>query len=360
MLTPSGAVQPDRYHELVATRAATPFAVQPQGAWGLEIAGYLYLGGLGAGAFAMAVIFDWLGFGLAPRLGEFLWEAPWDWTKLLFLWGPVITGVGASLLILHLGKNRSRFFTAGANPRTSWMARGFAILLTFILSACALALVALLAPEAREANLGVWRAFESVAVLAALGTAAYTGVLLRSMSFIPAWSTRWLPLLFLASALSTGSMGNLVLVSVLEALGGKPPDARFLEALLVVEPVVILLEGAVLVALILRLRRGNPAAFTSADMLLHGRWRFPFWAGVVGAALVVPFALDLVDLFVGSKPVALLGAVSVLLGGFILRLAVLGVGVKEVPPLYRLGLWRDTHPQAELKSAAEVSTRLAC
>ena len=311
----------------------SPRGGEPQTAWELLIAGYLYLGGLGAGAFVAVTVAAWLGLALAPAPVTYLPGAGWDWAQLFVLWGPFATALGAALLVFHLGRNRWRFWSAGLNPRTSWMARGFSILLAFIVLGAAVALVSVVFPEWPDRAPAAWRTLEAVTVAAALGTAAYTGVLLRSMKFIPAWRSALLPYLFLASALSTGAMG-VVLGAV--AYGVVVDDAasarELVRGLESAEPFVLAAEAAVLTAYVLRLRRGGPAAVLSAKLLLTGRRRAGFWGGIVGLALALPFVLVLVNTALESGVVAVAAALSVLTGGFLLRCGVLAVGRHGASP----------------------------
>lgn len=338
----SGGVEP--YRELMARVAVTGEIRQPRDEWGLAIAAYLYLGGLGAGAFAVGVVLDWLGFGLPAVYATPFASWTWDWSKTLMLAAPLVAAAGASLLIFDLGRNWYLFFTAGRNPRTSWMARGFSILLAFILTACLVGAVSLFAPEWRSSGLAFWRVVEALALAAALGTAGYTGILLRSMKYVPAWNISLLPLLFSASALSTGSMAVLLAAVIAGAFGVEAAAVEMVVRSLEAFELVLIAVEAVLLGLYVRsLVGGNLEAQLSARKLISGEWRYPFWIGVVGCALVIPFVLDLVNLAFGSGALAVVTACSVLVGGFILRLGVLGIGVRERAPLYRLGEWRGQH-----------------
>ena len=80
-------------------------------------------------------------------------------------------------------------------------------------------------------------------------------------------------------------------------------------------------------------------------MLLSGSWRLRFWVGIVCAALVWPFVLDAVNLGVASDALGLAAAATVLIAGFVLRLGVLAIGIKERPPLYALSTWRAERVQ---------------
>jgi polysulfide reductase chain C len=332
---------------LLARAVGPPRDAEQQQAWELLIAGYLYLGGLGAGAFFVATVAAWLGLEVGPAFVTVIDGRPWDWSKLLVLWGPAATALGASLLVFHLGRNWWRFWSAGFNPRTSWMARGFSILLAFIVLGALVAAVAVVEPAWPDRAPVLWRGLEAVAAASALGTAVYTGILLQSMQPIPAWRPAVLPLLFLVSALSTGSMGvalGAVVYGSVVVNGASGADlVRGIDS---VEPFLIAAEAALLAVYVRRLRLGVPAARLSAEAWLSGRWRAGFWGGIVGLALLLPFVLVLVNAGLDSTAVTVAAALSVLLGGFLLRCGVLAIGVPEAPPLDKLARWRARRPLA--------------
>ena len=105
--------------------------IRPQREWGWEIAIYLYLAGMGAGAYVIGSFLIWLGVSLAPSRALMLFGVPLTLTRAALLWGPILVAIGAPFLVLDLGK-KHKFFTACLNPRTSWVARGFIILSAFI------------------------------------------------------------------------------------------------------------------------------------------------------------------------------------------------------------------------------------
>lgn len=340
---------------LLARAVGPPRPREAQRAWDLLIAGYLYLGGLGAGAFIVATSLGWLGVGVGPSPASPVGAWEWDWAQLFVLWGPFATALGATLLIFHLGRNRWRFWSAGFNPRTSWMARGFWILLAFIALGAAVAAVSVLLPDWPGRAPAAWRVLQAVAVATAFGTAVYTGLLLRSMRYIPAWRSSVLPWLFLASALSTGSMGVVLGLLAYGALAGASEQAlepvRGIDA---AEPLVLVAEAALLAAFVVGLRRGSPAGRLSAGLWLGGSWRLGFWGGIVGLALALPFALVLAGRALESPAVTVVAALSVLTGGFLLRCGVLAIGITEAAPLYRLACRRAEGPATEGRAAAEA------
>ena len=69
----------------------------------------------------------------------------------------------------------------------------------------------------------LWHILEVIAFVFAFATAIYTGILLKATKSIPLWNTYLLPLLFLASALSTGSMA-IILSTLGTGLLPKAPE----------------------------------------------------------------------------------------------------------------------------------------
>jgi len=301
--------------------------------WGWPIPVYLYLAGMGAGAYTIGLIMSWLHFADAPP-------------KWLLLWGPVLVTLGAPFLIIDLGQ-KFRFLNASRNPRTSWMARGFAILSSCILLGLASFAVALLPEVLPLVGLTVpgWLSDGSVFVLVlqwaalvvALGTALYTGVFLQSVRYIKLWHTPLLPLLFLVSALSTGSMLTILSVIGYGAVAGTVYPAHLVETITRVEQVLVAVEALVLLAYLLLRYRTDIAVRTSVRTMMAGRLRFVFWAGIVACGFVFPLVLETIYSRLPDHRVLLfLSGVSLLTGGFFLRYAIVSAGVKERHPLERM------------------------
>ncbi len=304
----------------------------PQREWGWPIAVYLYLAGTGAGAFAVGSVTQLLGH---PGISS----------PALLLWGPLLVGLGAPFLVLDLGK-KARFLNACLNPRSSWAARGFLILTSLIVTGSAAFLLAAL-PDVLPL-LGVetprWlfgqdllsRVLQSVGLVLSLGTAAYTGVFLKSVKYVSLWNSWLLPLMFLFSALSTGTMALIVVLLSFGLVGADPSLVALSHSLLAPEAAFIVLEGAALAALLLSLKRSGRAsqetvrhlAVNSAPSLVTG--------------LVLLALASLAPMPSGTSPwtlypafLCLAGAV-VLIGGFLLRFEVVMNGKKDAHPLHKM------------------------
>ena len=323
--------------------------LRPQHIWRWEIAVYLYMAGMGAGAFVIGMFVLWF---MKPEVPITLFGFNLDIAKPALLWGPLFVAVGAPFLILDLGI-KTRFLYACLNPRTSWLARGFFILSTFIFLGLIVFAVSILFPQLFNTRPTLWLVLEVISVIFAFSTAIYTGVLLKSVKYIPVWNTPLLPVLFLASALSTGSMGVILAMLGSELLFSSA-DVFAVVAHTVVgyERILIVIEAVVLAIYLYSRYRAKDQGETSVRLLLSGKLKPLFWGGIVLIGFVFPLALEYTYSCCPESPQLLYATGAFLLcGGFFLRLGVLASGVKEQLPMrkfmemrYQLGVSNPTHP----------------
>jgi polysulfide reductase chain C len=309
--------------------------LRPQEEWKVIIAIYLYLAGMGAGSFIIGTLLHWLGATLnppsIPSIEIFGYRL--DLMKVPIFWGPIMVSIGAPFLIFDLGIKR-RFMYACLNPRTSWVARGFLILSAFIVFGLVLLAKSLLPFEWLSIGSTLWRILEVIAVVFAFGTALYTGILLKATKSIPLWNTHLLPLLFLVSALSTGSMA--IILSTL-GTGVFSRDAGALKALMGGEQILAVIEGIVLYLYLYRSYRASEQGRDSVRLLLFGDKRLIFWGGIVLLGFVFPVILENIgSLFNGNVALIFVSGLIMLCGGFFLRFGVLSAGIKEQIPTHRL------------------------
>jgi len=312
--------------------------VRPQREWRWGIAIYLYLAGMGAGSFIIGMFTHWNGFGFSlPPNVVTLWGIPFELSKAALLWGPILVAIGAPFLILDLGK-KLKFYTACLNPRTSWLARGFFILSIFIVVGLIVFTVAVISFQWISHPPVFWRLFEVISVIFAFATAIYTGILLQSVKYVPIWNTPLLPILFLASALSTGSMGIILTTmgyGLLLSQGGSFP--QLVNILIKVEQVFILLEAWVFISYLVSKYRLKDQGETSVRLLVAGDLRFLFWGGIVCVGFIFPTVLEYLYSNFPQYPVLLFATgVLLLAGGFFLRLGLLASGIKEQLPMHKL------------------------
>jgi polysulfide reductase chain C len=317
-------VELNRVNPLVNTKY-----MKPQEHWGWPVALYLYLAGMGAGSFVIGVLLDWLGYSVYP-------------SNAVLLWGPVLVAIGAPFLILDLGI-KWRFLNACLNPRTSWLSRGFFILLAFIIVGMVTWGMSILPLLGIRVETAPFQILEGIGFILALATAIYTGILLKAVKYISFWNTWLLPLLFLASALATGSM--IVILSTLGAdlltrhhLGYSPA-----EILMRTEQVLTLIEGLVLALFLFFGYRTKEQGERSVRLLLLGNLKFVFWIGIIVSGFFFPIVLE--SMYSPEFPfLPFLAGFFLLVGGFSLRLGIVWAGIKERPPLTNLIVIPYTSP----------------
>ena len=308
--------------------------LRPQRIWKWEIAIYLYMAGMGAGSFIIGMIIHWF---VKPTVPITLFGFNVDIANPALLWGPIFVAVGAPFLILDLGIKR-RFLYACLNPRTSWLARGFFILSMFIVLGLIVFAASVLYPQILIDRPAPWLVLEVISVIFAFSTAIYTGVLLKSVKYIPVWNTPLLPVLFLASALSTGSMG-IILAMLGSELLFSPVDALAAVAHTIVayERILIVIEALILAFYLYSRYREKDQGETSVRLLLSGKLKPLFWGGIVLIGFVFPIVLEYISSCCPGYPELLYATgIFLLCGGFFLRLGVLASGVKEQLPMHRL------------------------
>src|SRR5512142_707628 len=174
--------------------------------WGPLIAWYLFLAGMGAGAYVIGYAASLLGEKYQPLVkpGVFL--------------GAPLVAIGSLLLLLDLG-NPLRFYLGFLRPGNSMISVGIYIISVFIV----LGGIHLLALLFKQIKLGerALKWLSGLAAVFALATAIYTGLLLGVVKAVPFWNTPMLPLLFLVSAVSTGAGAVLVVLAIQRVV--RPP-----------------------------------------------------------------------------------------------------------------------------------------
>jgi polysulfide reductase chain C len=309
--------------------------LRPQKEWKEIIAIYLYLAGMGAGSYIIGTLIQWLGVKLNPPFiaSITLFGYSLNLSKAWISWGPILVAIGAPFLILDLGI-KQRFMYACLNPRTSWVARGFLILSVFIVVGLILFAKSVLPFEWLRPESSLWRIAEAVAFVFAFATAIYTGILLKATKSIPLWNTYLLPLLFLASALSTGSM-SIILTTL--GSGVLSHDAGALRNLVHAEQVFVIIEGIILYLFLSSRYKISQQGKDSVRVLLFGEMKLVFWGGIVLLGFLFPVILETIaSLFHGNVALIFVAGILLLCGGFFLRLGILHSGIKEQIPMHRL------------------------
>jgi formate-dependent nitrite reductase membrane component NrfD len=309
---------------------------QLQREWGWLIAAYLFLGGVGAGAYTIAAVNGFIGEGLERLTAMGLWIG---FPALL---------IGTIFLIADLG-TPSKAVLAAMKPKSSWIARGTLIISCFMILSL-LHLVLYRFTDVGESNGGkmAMNIIAVVGIIFAIGTMAYTGILLGASKGIPFWQSGVVPVVFVVSALVTGHFTIMIGMAQFNAGAALAPlKTMALEAagLVVLEVLAILF--------FLQAAHRHPDSRESAERILRKRL---FVVGYFILGLGVPLVLMLIayraqaDTNPGALfPVLILGAFLGLMGGLILRYAVLVCGA--LPTLNIAGFeFRRIHRPKEPKA----------
>ena len=279
-------------------------------AWNWKIACYLYLAGLGAGSFLVGYVLQLYN------------EATFSKSAMLFSAPLVIVAI--LFLIWHLGRP-TRFIRALRRPLKSWIARGSWLLTCFIVVSLLNSILTIWPFNVLEGyNVAI---LQGIGAILALGVAVYTGIMIGIMVSRPMWNTSILPVLFLVSAVSSG----IGLLYVLMTVNGGPFPLKSLEILMLPHIGILIFEALIVYFYLINVAKSDPRVVQN---VITGELSGTFWLGFICLGLVLPLVLETLGNFIdgGLKTIIIVMAgLSILAGGFILRLIILAAG--NLPPI---------------------------
>lgn len=297
--------------------------------WGTIIAWYLFLAGLSAGAFITSVYVE----KKYPGRHRFLLIS-----RVIAL---VSVCVGLLLLIIdapgsHHNPLSLVYLLCGI--KTSVMSWGVVILAV----ASVVQFLYVVFELMRKKDNGYTRLFkkiqrplEIVGVVAAVGLAAYTGLLVGVVKTVPLWNNALLPVLFTVSAFSAGAAATQFFGGLLA-----PAQVKGQHGVTKIHCLLLIFELILIAVMFFIVNSGNKAGADSVAMLLSGKYALYFWGLLIVAGLAVPAAVELWEISAHKRgaavdSVALIVVVEalVLVGGFMLRYLV----IKAAVPIDFLG-----------------------
>ena len=290
----------------------------PQAVWRWKIAAYLFLAGTGAGAVIVGVVGDFMGYAIPA--------------KIAIAFGiPAVAG-STLFLIMDLG-HPAKFFRAMLHPGTSWISRGFFIVSALIVSG-GLTVILWVWPfgSVLDVNQGLRTALEVIALVLAVATCIYTGILIGIVVSRPFWNNPLLPILFLISAVSTGIGAVFFITPIVSSVLGiaSPKTAEFVTRLESADMILIIVEA---MAIYLYLTLVFDRAPEAASLLLTGKLSRLFWGGFLVVGLAVPMVIEyfasMMHEGVSQSLLTLVAGVLVLIGGFLMRLLILAAGIRS-------------------------------
>ena len=282
----------------------------------LYIIWYIFLAGLGAGAFVVGVAIN------LPSGNEALLRVSTQSLNPVtagFLVAAVALPLSCVFLLCDLG-NPARIMAVFAHPFISIVSVGAWIVgLSALIAVVTVALV--VANKLSQAGLA---ALEAAGALLAVGVLIYTGLLLSEMPSVDFWNTWLLVALFAVSGLTCGfAASGLLGVSLAEPRGGEEVSdgARTVSALV---------ELAVLAAYLLTRLFATDSARESMLCLFTGDMAGYFLGGVLLVGMAVPLACSALRRGIDSRALTLAAAGCALIGGWCLRYCVVNAAVVDV------------------------------
>lgn len=281
--------------------------------WTWPIAGYLFLGGLGAGMMILATVAD-LFFGLG------FYFIPCTVGSVVAL------GLGSFLLIFELGRP-FQFWRVFSKEKAILTFGAWMVIALICFDVIYLSFWFSFIPWHAVAALRLVVAV--ICLVLGLGVILYTGIELSSMKARPFWNTPALPILFALSGLLAGSAANLLILSfwpyswevaspsLLLAVSAPLPSVLALVVLLTTALSALTLVSTLLYVLMMYFSASSVAK-QAATRWLKGSYALWFWCGLIVIGLVAPMIL----LSSGMLMFALIGSVCIILGGLCLRFLV--------------------------------------
>ncbi|PKG55019.1 polysulfide reductase [Shewanella sp. Choline-02u-19] len=255
--------------------------------WNWIIAVYLFMAGLSAGSMLVAIGLKWY------KKSRGLPTEGLPVIKAAAIVAPVSISLGMALLVLDLTKPFEFYHILLNYNLTSVMAWGVLALLVYI---PLVFVFAALVFEKQVLKYAPWLAgilkvcrqlensIHKLIFVLAIGVGAYTGFLLSALISYPILNTAILPALFLTSALSAGSAGNVLVATLFFS----KEKSDCIDQVHRIEYPVAFNEALCLVLLFVGLNFSGPAAQGALGAITQGVWASVFWIGVVGLGLLVP------------------------------------------------------------------------
>lgn len=260
--------------------------------WGWEIAVYLFLAGLSAGAMLVCIYLR--------RAGSFVLHSDGNCSsfnldscfKSGVLLAPICISLGLLLLVFDLGKPLSFYWILLKYNFDSVMSIGVVLLLFYS------PLAFLYATFAFFSNIKFIRSIlflrpivEVLLFILSIGVGVYTGFLLSAIQKVPLWDNVILPFLFLASGLSAGiSFCILIGITIFKSSINKVVVSKLLHF----DMIVIFIEFILLLVLFAVVFSSN----TNIELsnIFSGVWGFVFFVFIIGVGFVLPILIDLLVL----------------------------------------------------------------
>lgn len=326
--------------------------------WNWMVALYLFIAGVSAGAFAISAIAYFLGrnkYETISRLGAYIAPFPllagilcliFDLERPSYFWKLMITlqpfsvmSLGAWLLLIFSFLSFLYFYLWLPDRYDLWKSfQNLPPRWSKFFPIRALQRSSLLAGLRREKLNGLrdWVAFVGIPVSLFVGI--YTGVLLGALVARPFWNNPMLPMVFLLSAMKTGTASICFWGCFVKGFRGMSRDQIETNKFMIhaIDFILMIFSIIAISLFVFGLYVSTRSSAEAARLIMGGDFTFLFWGLVVGVGIFLPFGLELYELSprllrkgeMRAHSPWLSGVVtaSVLLGGFTLRYVVVYAG----------------------------------
>ena len=260
--------------------------------WGWLIVVYLFLAGISSGSIIVALLVKW---NRHERSNFSIWDAM---IKAGATVAPLSIFLGLFLLIFDLGKPLSFYLLFFNYNLTSVMSLGVIFLFFYTLIVLAFSLLVfertiikypLLLPlhwciDTLKSLYSYSKMIEYFLFFSAICVGSYAGFLLFALQPLPLWNSPILPILFLASGISSGVAVN-ILVGLLFFKSNINTES--IKYLLIFDIRVILVELPLIALLFIGVYYSGEKQIV-IDALTDGIMAFWFWFGVILIGLFLP------------------------------------------------------------------------
>ena len=326
--------------------------------WNWTVAIYLFVAGVSAGAFAISALAYFIGkekYQEITRIGAYIAPFPlmfgllfliYDLERPQLFWKLMVTlqvhsimSLGAWLLLLFSVLSFVYFYLWLPDrfdvvewirkPPRSW--DKWAIVRWIKTSP--------LLDKLHRKNLNRLRGWVGmVGIPVSLLVGIYTGVLLGALAARPFWNNPMLPMLFLLSALKTGTASICLVGCVVKGFGGMSREKMETNKFIIhsIDFFLMILSIIAILLFVFGLYTAPRSSVEAAGLIMGGEFTFLFWGMAVVVGILLPLSLEVYELiphFISRVVMRehnpwISGAVtvSVLAGGFVLRYVVVYAG----------------------------------
>jgi len=177
-----------------------------------------------------------------------------------------------------------------------------------------------------------------VGIPVSLSVGIYTGVLLGALAARPFWNNPMLPMLFLVSALKTGTASICLIGCVVKGFGGMSRQQIETNKFVIhsIDFFLMILSIIAILLFVFGLYTSSRSSVEAAGLIMGGEFTFLFWGLAVVVGVLLPLSLEVYELiphFIHRSAMLehnpwISGVVtlSVLAGGFVLRYVVVYAG----------------------------------